>query len=143
MKTHLGKARKASSVGVGALALVLAGMSQAAGQNTNADPAGDGFTNLQKYRAGLNRLTYYPLQFTQAGAASGGFQVSVLGNLGASYVHAASSDLSSWSDLLTFTPTNIPAVVSDAGAEPNPAFLSGSLAVIITASSLTTLGRLS
>ena len=59
----------------------------------NDNPTGDGFTNLQKYRAGLNRLVFYPLEFTQAGPLSGGgFQLTVLGNPGSNYVVEASSD---------------------------------------------------
>jgi hypothetical protein len=93
------------------------GSINAVGAGPNDNPAGDGFTNLQKYRAGLNPLVFYPLQFTQAGRVSGGgFQMTVLGNQGASYELMASSDLISWSNLLTFTSTNIPTVITDLGA---------------------------
>ena len=93
------------------------GSLNAPGSGPNDNPAGDGFTNLQKYRAGLNPLVYYPLEFTQAGPLSGGgFQLTVLGNLGASYVLLASSDLVSWSGLLKFTCTNIPTVITDPAA---------------------------
>jgi len=93
------------------------GSLNAPGSGPNDDPTGDGFTNLQKYRAGLNPLVYYPLEFTQAGPLSGaGFQLTVLGNLGASYVLQASFDLVSWSGLLKFTCTNIPTVITDPAA---------------------------
>jgi hypothetical protein len=42
--------------------------------------------------------------------------MTVLGNQGASYELMASSDLISWSNLLTFTSTNIPTVITDLGA---------------------------
>ena len=97
------------------------GSLNAPGAGPNDNPAGDGFTNLQKYRAGLNPLVFYPLEFTQAGPlSSGGFQLTVLGNPGSNYVLEASSDLVSWTGLLKFVCTNIPTVLSDPAATNLP-----------------------
>jgi uncharacterized repeat protein (TIGR01451 family) len=86
----------------------------APGSGPNDNPTGDGFSNLQKYHAGLNPLVFYPLEFTQAGPVpGGGFQVTVLGNVGNTYVLMASSNLVSWRGLLKFTCTNVPTVLID------------------------------
>jgi len=83
----------------------------------NDDPDGDGFTNLQEYRAGMNPLQFDPLRFTRAQMNAGtGFQLSVLGNLGHSYALFASSDLKNWTPILKFTCTNLPTVVFDSAS---------------------------
>lgn len=80
----------------------------------NDDPDGDGFTNLQEYRAGISPIHYDALRFIKAQMNAGaGFQLSVLGNLGNSYALLASADLSHWTPILKFTCTNVPMVITD------------------------------
>jgi len=67
---------------------------------------GDGFTNLQECRAGLNPVVFDPLRFTQSQILPGGsIQLSVLGNFGNSYALLASINLTDWTAILKFTCT--------------------------------------
>lgn len=93
------------------------GSLNAPNNGANDDPDGDGFTNLQEYRAGLNPLVFDPLHFTSAQMGpSRTFQFSVLGNLGNSYALLASSNLTDWTAILKFTCTNIPMVLTDSAS---------------------------
>jgi hypothetical protein len=90
------------------------GLLNAPNNGANDDPDGDGFTNLQEYRAGINPLQFDSLRFTRGQMMPGtGFQLSVIGNLGNSYALLASSDLSHWTPILKFTCTNVPMVIVD------------------------------
>jgi hypothetical protein len=97
------------------------GSLNASGNGANGDPDGDGFTNLQEYRAGLNPLVYDALRFTQPKMIPGvGMQMSVVGNLGNSYALLASANLVDWSAILKFTCTNIPMILTDSASTNLP-----------------------
>ncbi|MDB6111929.1 MAG: conserved repeat domain protein, partial [Pedosphaera sp.] len=87
------------------------------GSAAGDDPDGDGMTNLQEWRAGLNPVVYDPVRFlSEQRLPGGGFQLTVLGRLAQSYALFASTNLSDWTPITNFTCTDLPTVLIDPAA---------------------------
>jgi len=87
----------------------------AAGGGPNDDPDGDGFSNLQEYRAGMNPHVFDPVRFMAAQMVPGGMQLSIFANPSNSYSLMVSTNLVDWTNVLHFNCTNIPMIITDPG----------------------------
>lgn len=87
------------------------------GSSANDDPDGDGMTNLQEWRAGLNPVIYDAVRFlSEQPLTNGGFQLTALVRPQQSYVLFASTNLHDWMPLTNFSGTNLTVMLLDSAA---------------------------
>jgi len=93
--------------------------------NDNSRPedsaAGDGVTNLQKYRTGKNPLIWDNLHFVDFGMTlNSSFKLTIFGQLGSNYTLQGTTDLVSWRSLFMFNCTNRTMDLFDSNAVNQP-----------------------
>lgn len=87
------------------------------GSGPTDDPDGDGMTNFQEWRAGLNPVVFDAVRFlAQRRLASGAMELTVLGRLGQRYALFASTNLTDWLPIQNFACTNLPLLLLDGAA---------------------------